>query len=148
VLDAEDGLGALDGEGLHLVDVLLALVVAAAGVALAVLVLEDGAGGFEDGGGDVVLAGDEPQGLPLEAFLGVDEGGELGIGGGECGMLRGVHAGILRASVGPGAQRVGRGATRDFGPVTPRRTASRVVCRARLPRGRFPVRQSPCVFSE
>ncbi len=38
VLDAEDGLGALDGERLDRVDVLLALVVAAARVALAVLV--------------------------------------------------------------------------------------------------------------
>lgn len=152
VLDAEDGLRALDGEGLDLVDVLLTLVVAAAGVALAVLVLEDGAGGFEDGGGDVVLAGNEAQGLRLETFLGTDEGGELGVGGGERGVrvraLRGGHGGVLRASAGPGALRGRRGATRDFGPVTPRRAASRVVCRARLPRGRFPVRQSPCVFSE
>src|SRR5205823_2064551 len=96
VLDAEDGLGALDGQRLDEVDVLLAFVVATARVPLAVLVLKDGSGGFQNGGGDVVLAGNQPQRIGLEPLLGADERGEFGVGGGQRGMRKGLCHGVLR----------------------------------------------------
>ncbi|CAM5739403.1 hypothetical protein SBADM41S_03919 [Streptomyces badius] len=76
----EEGLGAADRQCLDLVDDLLALVVPLAGVALGVLVLEHGARGFEHGGGDVVLAGDQAQGIGLEPLLRADQGGQFGVG--------------------------------------------------------------------
>ena len=144
--------------GLDLVDVLLALVVAAAGVALAVLVLQDGAGGFQDGRGDIVLAGDQAQGLGLELFLGADEGRQFGVGGGEGGVRQGKSHGVLRGDrcsvVVPGCgsgplpgRPAGAGSTHGTCPGVPRRAAPRVIFRARFPRGHFPVRQSPCVLS-
>ncbi len=132
VVHAEQALGPLDRQGLDPVDVLLALVVATAGVALAVLVLQHGAGGFEDGRGHVVLTGDQAQGLRLEDFLRGDVGRQFGVGRGQGGMAARGHGGLLRGRC-------------DRYPARPRRAALYAVERARLPRSWFPVRQSPCV---
>ena len=61
VVAAEERLGALDGESFDAVDILLALVVAASGVALGVLVRESGPRGGEHGIGHEVLRRNEPQ---------------------------------------------------------------------------------------
>ncbi len=80
VVDAEQRLGPLDGEGLDLVDDLLALVVALAGVALGVLVGQHRAGRLEHGRRDVVLGRDEAHRVALALGLGPDEVGDLGVG--------------------------------------------------------------------
>ena len=58
VVGAEEFFGAVDGELFDYVGVVLAAVVAFAGVALGVFVGKDGAEGVEDGAGDVVFGGD------------------------------------------------------------------------------------------
>ena len=73
VVGVEELLGAFDGEGLDLVDVFVAAVVAFAWVAFAVFVGEDGAHGFQNLGGDVVFAGDEFEAVALADFFLVDE---------------------------------------------------------------------------
>jgi hypothetical protein len=128
VLDAEQGLRPVDRQRLDPVDVLLALVVALPGVALGVLVLQHRAGRLQHGGGDVVLTGDQPQGVRLQLLLGRDQGGEFGV----C-LLKRAHGGpVLRV--------VHRMVTR-----VPRRTALRWGCSAApswsLPRA--PVAASP-----
>jgi hypothetical protein len=100
VVDTEDGLGALDGERLDLVDELLALVVALARVALGVLVGQHRAGGLEHGGGDVVLRRDEAHLLELALGLAFDELSEFRIGSGKVRDRRLVHG---RASMVVGA---------------------------------------------
>ena len=69
VLDAEQRLRALDRELLDLVDVLLALVVALARIALAILVVEDRAGRLEHRARRVVLRRDQPNEVALGASL-------------------------------------------------------------------------------
>ena len=112
VLDTEQRLGPVDRDRLDLVDDLLALVVALARVALGVLVREDAAGGLEHGGGHVVLAGDQPDGLALSVLLGIDQAGDLGVGAGQLGVAV-AHAALLRSALGiggrPGAQAYGYG---------------------------------------
>ncbi|GAA3457536.1 hypothetical protein GCM10018962_93700 [Dactylosporangium matsuzakiense] len=95
MIDPEQRLRPLDGQLLERVDEALALVVALAGVALGVLVREDGAGRLEDVAGDVVLRGDHPQCVALALGLEPDELGYSLI----------VHRGLL----GDGTQ--ARGAT-------------------------------------
>jgi len=70
VVHTEQALRALDGEDLDLVYDLLALVVAAAGVALAVFVAEHRGAGGRDGRTDVVLRRDQGQGRRASALLG------------------------------------------------------------------------------
>lgn len=69
----EELLGALNGEGLNLVHVFVAAVVALTRVAFAILVGEDGAHGFQNVGGDIVLAGDEFKAVALADFFLMDE---------------------------------------------------------------------------
>jgi hypothetical protein len=68
VLGAEELLGAVAGQVLDDVGELAAAVVALAGIALGVLVGEDGAGGLEHGAADEVLRGDH-----LQAFVLADD---------------------------------------------------------------------------
>ena len=79
VIDAEEALCPRDGYLFHLVDVLLALVIALAGVALGVLVHEDRAHGLQHRRRGVVLGRDEPHGLGLVLLLCLDQGVYLGI---------------------------------------------------------------------
>ena len=79
VVHAEQRLRPVDGELFDLVDDLLALVVPLAGVALGVLVREDRARRLEHGRRHVVLGRDHAQLAGLAAFLGLDQGGDLGI---------------------------------------------------------------------
>ena len=92
VLGAEQRLRAVDAELLDLVDVLLALVVALARVALGVLVREHRAGRREHGARDVVLRRDQADRVALAALLGGDQLGDLGVDGGEGGVQGRVHA--------------------------------------------------------
>src|SRR5262249_17381056 len=95
------------GDGLDLVDDLLALVVALARIPLRVLVGQHRATGLEDRGGHVVLRRDEPDLLELAARLRVDQFRDLRIlplamrGG------RLVHGDLLGHCAAPG----GRGST-------------------------------------
>jgi hypothetical protein len=101
VLGAEQRLGAVDDEALELVDDLLALVVALAGVALGVLVGEDGAGGLEDGRRHVVLRRDHADLVVLALGLGLHQVRDLGVGGGEvgnCGLVHGASRSGLDSS--------------------------------------------------
>jgi hypothetical protein len=77
---AEELLGALDGEVFDLVVEAAAAVVARTGVAFGIFIGEDGAGGFHDGGGDVVLAGDQLEGGLLAALFEGDEFGDFWVG--------------------------------------------------------------------
>ncbi len=92
VVGAEQRLRAVDAELLDLVDVLLALVVALARVALAVLVGEDRAGGGEHRARDVVLRGDQPDRIALAALFLGDQLGDFGVDGGDHLGEGGVHA--------------------------------------------------------
>ena len=76
-LGAEERLDAVDRDLLDHVDVLAAAVVAAAGVALGVLVGEDGALRLHDGDRSEVLRGDHLEGGLLTVELGVDGGGDV-----------------------------------------------------------------------
>ena len=69
----EELLGALNGEGFNFVHVFVAAVVALTGVAFAIFVGEDGAHGFQNVGGDIVLAGDEFKAVALADFFLMDE---------------------------------------------------------------------------
>ncbi len=80
VLHAEQFLRALDRERLDLIDVFLALVVALAGIALGVLVVEDRAGRFHHGRRRVVLGRDQPDELVLPPRLERDQAVDLGVG--------------------------------------------------------------------
>src|SRR4030095_6420988 len=77
VVDAEQRLRPFDGELLNLVDDLLTLVVAPAGITLGVLIGQYGSGRFKNGPGDVVLARDQADFLCLPATLRVDQPGDL-----------------------------------------------------------------------
>ena len=66
-------------ELLDLVDVLLALVVALARVALGVLVREHRAGRLEHRARDVVLGRDQPDRVALRRLLGGDQLGDFGV---------------------------------------------------------------------
>ncbi len=77
---AEKLLGAVARELLDLVDGPAAAVEAAAGIALGVLVGEDGADGLHHGEGHEVLGGDELDAVALTAQLVVDDLGDLGVG--------------------------------------------------------------------
>jgi hypothetical protein len=81
VAAAEQLLGALDGEGLDLVVEAAALVVAGAGITFGVLIGQDGAGGLHDGRRDVVLAGDQLEGVVLALLFLLDEVKDLVVGG-------------------------------------------------------------------
>ena len=83
IIGAEELLGPLNGDVLHHVHALTAAVVALAGIALCVLVGEDGAGGGQDSGADDVLRGDQLDVLLLAVVLGADGLFHLGIGGGD-----------------------------------------------------------------
>jgi len=83
IIGAEELLGPLNGDVLHHVHALTAAVVALAGIALCVLVGEDGAGGGQDSGADDVLRGDQLDVLLLAVVLGADGLSHLGIGGGD-----------------------------------------------------------------
>ena len=76
----EQRLGPLARDVLDLVDDLVAAVVALAGVALAVLVGEDRAGGAQHGRRGEVLAGDQLEGGVLALDLAVDERQDLVVG--------------------------------------------------------------------
>jgi len=82
VLGAEEPLHALDRDRLDLVDDGVAAVVALAGVALAVLVGEEGARRGHHGGRREVLARDELQARRLAHALALDERGHLRVGRG------------------------------------------------------------------
>lgn len=72
-VEAEGLEGALLAEQLDLVDVLVAAVVAGAGLALGVLVGHGRAEGVEDGAGSDILRGNKDDGLPLALdLLGLD----------------------------------------------------------------------------
>jgi hypothetical protein len=77
VLGPEEVLGPLAGELLGLVDDLVAAVVPLAGVALAVLVGEDGPGRSQHRRGGEVLRRDQLEGRVLPFDLGLDDGEEL-----------------------------------------------------------------------
>src|SRR5581483_557536 len=79
VLGAEQGLAALAGEVLHLVDHVVAAVVALARVPLGVLVGEDRTGGLEHGARREVLRRDQLHRRVLPLALLVDQGEQLGI---------------------------------------------------------------------
>ena len=83
VLGAEELLGAIAGEGLDDVGEFTAAVVALAGVALGVLIGEDGAGGFQYSARDEVLRGDHLEAFVLAEHFVFDLLGDLRIGGGE-----------------------------------------------------------------
>ena len=83
IIGAEELLGPLNGDVLHHVHALTAAVVALAGIALCVLVGEDGAGGGQDSGADDVLRVDQLDVLLLAVVLGADGLSHLGIGGGD-----------------------------------------------------------------
>jgi hypothetical protein len=95
VVDTEERLGPVDGQRLDLVDELLALVIALAGVALRVFVGQHGAAGLEHGRRHVVLGRDHPQLVVLALGLLLDEAGQLRVGGGQVGDRWFVHE-VLR----------------------------------------------------
>jgi len=103
VVHVEQGLGPLDDQVFQLVGVALALVVALPRIAFRVLVHEDRAQGFHDGGGGVVFGRDEADGIGLVLLFLADEGIYLGV----C-LLQvfEAHRGLL-AAVQRSAQRVG-----------------------------------------
>src|SRR5208283_5556254 len=105
VVDPEQGLRPLNGQGLDGVYVLLALVVAAARVALVVLVGQHRTGGLEDGDRCVVLRRDQPDLLELPARLPFDQAGDLRVGPGDVRDGRLVHSDLL----GTRLQAAGRG---------------------------------------
>jgi hypothetical protein len=74
---AEQPLGALDGQPLHLVHVLAAAVVAVARIALGVLVGEHAARRLQHGAGDDVLGGDQLDLVLLASELATDGAGDL-----------------------------------------------------------------------
>ncbi len=79
MLGPEQRLGPLDGQVFHLVDVLLALVIALAGIAFRILVGQDRAGGLHDRGGHVVFRRDQPDLVFLADFLLTDQVEDLRI---------------------------------------------------------------------
>ena len=87
VLGAEERLGTVPGQVLDLVDDLAAAVVALAGDALGVLVVEPGAERLEHRDRGEVLRRDELEGLLLALQLLVEQGGDLGIGGAQRGLV-------------------------------------------------------------
>ena len=106
VLGAEQLLGALDAEGLGLVDDLAAAVVALAGVALGVLVRQRRPQRGEHGRRGEVLAGDQLQTVVEAVALGEQDAGDLRVDGlergevGSPGRRCGGHGGQPRASAG------------------------------------------------
>jgi hypothetical protein len=74
-VDVERLKAAVLAQGLDLVDVLVAAIVAGTGVALGVLVGHGGAEGIEDGTGRDILRGDEDDGLALALDLLLLQGG-------------------------------------------------------------------------
>ena len=91
VLGAEKRLAALDGDGLGLVDLGAAAVVAAARVALGVLVRQGRAEGGQHLGRGHVLAGDELQAGADPAQLRQEHPGDVGVEGGEGAVVRPVE---------------------------------------------------------
>jgi hypothetical protein len=89
VLGAEQRLGPIDGELLDLVDVLLALVVPLAGVALGVLVVEHRAGRGQHRGRGIVLRRDEADRVGFTPLLAGDQIGDFAVDGGDCGEAHG-----------------------------------------------------------
>ena len=84
--------GAVDGELLGDVDFRAAAVVAATGIALGIFVGQNRALGFEDCGGDDVLAGDELDAVLLAGEFAGQGRGELGVGFGQGGAEEAVEA--------------------------------------------------------
>ena len=78
---AEEGLGALDGEALHRVDVLAAAVVPLARIAFRVFVREHAALGLEHPGRGVVLRGDQLNVCLLALGLGHHGSGQFRVKG-------------------------------------------------------------------
>ena len=118
MLGAVELLEALDGQVLDLVDDLLALVVAAPGVALGVLVVQDAAARLEHRRGRVVLAGDEADGLGLSRLFPGDEGRDLGGDPGELGL---GHLDPPARPLSTGAQRGLQGAAPKSEQTVPQR---------------------------
>ena len=83
VVDSEECLQALDREALDLVDVLLPFVIALAGVALRVLVVEDAPTGLHDRLAGVVFARNQPKLVVLALLFFSDALGDFGIDFGE-----------------------------------------------------------------
>ena len=79
VLGVEELFCAIAGEVLHFVGILAAAVVALAGIAFGVFIGEDAAGGFENGFGGEVLAGDQLDLAVLAAGFLCDQVGNGGI---------------------------------------------------------------------
>ncbi len=100
VLDPEQRLRPVDGEGLDRVDDLLALVVALPDVPLGVLVGQHRTGCLEHRGGHVVLRGDQPDGPVLAGGLGLDQTRDLRIGDGQFGKGWVVHSNLRHVSFG------------------------------------------------
>ena len=90
VFGSEQLLGAVDAQLLDVVDVLVAAVVALAGVALGVLVGQDRAESDQDGRRDVVLGGDHLQRLGLPPLLGTQQSGNLRVY-----LLQPIHRRLL-----------------------------------------------------
>ena len=86
-------LGAVDGDIFDLVVIPAATVVACAGIPFGIFIGKDGARGFEDGGRDVVLAGDQFERGLLPLAFEADQLGDFGIGLGD------GHGGILAAKI-------------------------------------------------
>ena len=82
---AEELLYPFDGDGLHLVDVGAAVVVALAGIALGIFVGQHGTLGRPHGAAGEVFAGDEFDAVVLTFRFAVDALGDLGIGGAQRG---------------------------------------------------------------
>ena len=133
-LGVEDGLGALDGQGLGDVDDLAASVVAATWVALRVLVGQDRALTLQDGPGNEVLRGDHLQGLALAGELTGEDLGDVRVELGQR-LVQGRGDG-LRGHVSPqvwGARRGEAGGVRALvGDPWPRR-ATPESCSCRSP---------------
>src|SRR5437879_147085 len=92
-LGAEQRLGALNGERLHLIDELAAPIVASAGIALCVLVGEDGALRLEDRLAHHVLGGNQLEVVLLPLGLSTDRRVNRRVGAGQRGERGGTGIG-------------------------------------------------------
>jgi len=101
VVATEEGCGSVDGELFDGVHVFAATVVAAAGIAFGVLVGEDGSGGLEDGGADVVFRGDKLDGVSLAGLFGAETFPDFRILLGDGVVMRMLHGCVLWQGAGP-----------------------------------------------
>ena len=118
VFGVEELFGAVAGNVFHFVGVFAAAIIALAGVAFGVFVGEDGAGGFEDGFGGEVFAGDEFDLAVLAGGFLVDEvvdgGIDLGEREGHSGLRHGRSLILSRGGGGDGGRDcVGRASSKN-----------------------------------